>query len=146
MDYMQQETCLFISTNVTPQKRNGRNCVLNFFHRDWRRCTKSYPRMVKAISLGMWTSPLNPKHSRFVHVQLLFFYRCTLSHKLGASFFLVLLWFLFCEITTLSFIYGYATGIMGWNILHAIIELGKGMYKLIFNDTYNCMIHELLYE
>ena len=58
---MQQETCLFISTNITPQKRDGRNCVLKFFHRDWRRCTKSYPRMVKAIRLGMWTSPLNQK-------------------------------------------------------------------------------------
>ena len=57
---MQQETCLFISTNITPHKRNGRNCVLKFFHRDWRRCTMSYPRMVKTISLGMWrTSPLD---------------------------------------------------------------------------------------
>ena len=30
--------------------------------------------------------PTGPKHSRFAHVQLLFFYQCTLSHKLGASF------------------------------------------------------------
>ena len=28
---MQQKTYLFISTNVTPQKRNGRNVVLKFF-------------------------------------------------------------------------------------------------------------------
>ena len=57
---MQQETCLFISTNINPQKRDGRNCVSKFFHRDWRRCTMSYPRMVKTKSLVMWrTSPMN---------------------------------------------------------------------------------------
>ena len=31
MDYMQQETYLFITTNVTPRKRNGRNGVIKFF-------------------------------------------------------------------------------------------------------------------
>ena len=46
----------------------------------------------------------------------------------------------------LSFILENATGNMGWNILHAFIVLGKGMSKLIFNDTYSCMIHELPYE
>ena len=67
MDYMQQEAYLFISTNITPQKRNGRNSVLKFFHRDWRRCTTSSPRMVKTISLGMWrTSPLN-QHTLGLH-------------------------------------------------------------------------------
>ena len=60
MDYMQQETYLLISTNITPQKRDGRNCVLKFFHRDWRRCTMSYPSMVKTISLGPhWTKTLS---------------------------------------------------------------------------------------
>ena len=146
MDYMQQETCLFISTNITPQKRDGRNCVLKFFfHRDWRRCTMSYPRMVKTISLGMWTSPLD-LNTLGLHTSNLCFsidalYRINLERLL-----FVLLWFLFCETTTLSFIYEYATRNMGWNILHAFIVLGKGMSKLIFNDTYSCMIHELLYE
>ena len=34
-----------------------KNCVSKFFHRDWRRCTMSYLRMVKSISLGMWRQP-----------------------------------------------------------------------------------------
>ena len=132
---------------LPPQKRYGRNGVLKFFHRDWRRCTMSYPRMVKTISLGMWrTSPLN-QHTLGLHTSnFCFFIWNTLSHKLGASFCLFLLWFLFCETTTLSFIYEKATRNMGWNIFHAFIVLGKGMSKLIFNDTYSCMIHELLYE
>ena len=54
--------------------------------------------------------------------------------------------FHFCETTTLSFIYERDTENMGRNILHAFIVLGKGTSKLIFNDTYSCMIHELLYE
>ena len=33
-DFMQQAIYLSITTNVTPQKRNGRNGVLKFFHRD----------------------------------------------------------------------------------------------------------------
>jgi len=53
---------------------------------------------------------------------------------------------LFWETTTLSFIYERATGNMGWNMLDAFIRLGKGMFDLIFNDTYSCMIHELVYE
>ena len=50
-----------LSLLISPhRKRNGRNSVSKFFHRDWRRCTMSYPRMVKTIILGMWrTSPLN---------------------------------------------------------------------------------------
>ena len=84
---MQQEAYLFISTNITPQKRNGRNSVLKFFHRDWRRCTISYPRMVKTISLGMRrTSPLNQNTLGLHTSNFCFFIWNTLSHKLGASF------------------------------------------------------------
>jgi hypothetical protein len=50
------------------------------------------------------------------------------------------------ETTTLSIIYERATGNMGWNMLDAFIRLGKGMFDLIFNDTYSCMIYELVYE
>ena len=142
---MQQETCLFISTNITPQKRDGKNCVLKFFHRDWRRCTMSYPRMVKTISLGMWTSPLNQNtlglHTFNSCFSIIAIYRINLERLL-----FILLWFLFCETTTLSFIYENSTGNMGWHILYAFIVLGKGMFKLIFNDTYSCMIHELRYD
>ena len=53
--------------NITPQKIDGRNCVLKFFHSDWRRCTMSYPRMVKTINLGMFfKSPLN-QHTLGLH-------------------------------------------------------------------------------
>ena len=52
-DNKRQVMHLSITTNVTPQKGNGRNGVLKFFQRNWKRCTMSYPRMVKAISLGM---------------------------------------------------------------------------------------------
>lgn len=31
-------------------------------------------------------------------------------------------------------------------MLDAIIILGKGMFELIFIDTYSCMIHELVNE
>ena len=31
-------------------------------------------------------------------------------------------------------------------MLDAFIRLGKGMFDLIFNDTYSCMIHELVNE
>ena len=142
MDYMQQETCLFISTNITPQKRDGRNCVLKFFHRDWRRCTMSYPRMVKTISLGMWTSPLD-LHTLGLHTSNFCFsintlYRINLERLL---FVFVLFWE-----HHYHFFYEKDTGNMGWNILNAFIVLGKGMSKLIFNDTYSCMIHELPYE
>ena len=69
----------------------------SFFHRDWGRCTMSYPRMVKTISLGMWTSPLN-QNTLGLHT----FNSCfsinahALSHKLGASF--CLFWFDFCSV------------------------------------------------
>ena len=29
-------------------------------------------------------------------------------------------------------------------MLDAFIRLGKGIFELIFNDTYSCMIHELV--
>ena len=144
---MQQETYLFISTNITPRKRNERNSVLKFFHRDWRRCTMSYPRMVKTISLGMWrTSPLN-QHTLGLHTSnFCFLFETLYRINLERLFVCVRFDFYFCETTTISFIYEKATGNMGWNILHAFIVLGKGMSNLIFNDTYSCMIHELLYE
>ena len=135
---------LSITNNVTPQKRNGRNSVLKFFHRDWRRCTMSYPRMVKTISLGIWrTSPLD-LHTLGLHTSKFCFsinalYRINLERILFVSLVFVLR-------PPLSCIYEKATRNLGLNILHAFIVLGKGMSELIFNDTYSCMIHELPYE
>ena len=51
------KTPICLSLLISPERKKGRNGVLKFFHRDWRRCTKSYPRMVKTISLGMWRKP-----------------------------------------------------------------------------------------
>ena len=143
---MQQETYLFITTNAPHRKENGRNDVLKFFHRDWRRCTKSYPRMVKTISLGMWRQPHWTYTLSVCTCPTSVFRSKHLSHKLGASFCLFWFDFYFRETTTLSFIYERATGNMGWNMLDAIIRLGKGMLELILKDTYNCMIHELVNE
>ena len=127
------------------RKEMGETVFWNFFHRDWRRCTMSYPSMVKTISLGMWTSPLNQNtlglHTFNSCFSIITLYRINLERLL-----VCFVWFLFCETTTLSFIYENATGNMVWNIWHAFIVLGKGMSKLIFNDTYSCMIHEPLYE
>ena len=114
---------------ITPQKRNGRNCVLKFFHRDWRRCTMSYPRMVKSIILGMWTYPLDLNtlglHTSSFCFSIDALYRINLERLL-----FVLLRFLFCETTTLSFIYEYGTENMGWNILHAFIVEWLGLNRV----------------
>ena len=96
-DYKQQVMHLSITTNVTPRKRSGRNSVLKFFHRDWRRCTMSYPSMVKTISLGMWrTSPLN-KHTLGLHTSNLCFsfeslYRINLERPLVCFALIFILW------------------------------------------------------
>ena len=138
---------LSITTNVTPQKRNGRNSVLKFFHRDWRRCTMSYPKMVKNHKLGDVRTSRLDLHTLGLHTSNLCFLINTLYRiNLERLFVCFCFPFHFCETTTLSFIYEKATGNMVWNILHAFIVFGKGMSKLIFNDTYSCMIHELLYE
>ena len=145
MYHMHQETCLFISTNITPQKRNGRNSVLKFFHRDWRRCTMSYPRMVKTISLGMWTSPLN-QHTLGLHTSN-FCFSINALYRINLERLFVCFAFIFIFVRPPYYLsYENSTGNMGWNISHAFIVLGKGMSKLIFNDTYSCMIHELLFE
>ena len=110
---MQQKNCLFISTNVTPQKRDGRNCVFEVFSQ----------------GLEEMHQELSKDGERFTwRIFYLFF---------------VLVWFLFWD-HHYHFIYDKATGNKGWNILHAFIVLGKGMSKLIFNDTYSSMIHGLL--
>ena len=51
---------VYLSLLMSPHRKEiGEIVFLKFFHGDWRRCTMSYPRMVKTISLGMWTSPLD---------------------------------------------------------------------------------------
>ena len=143
---MQEETCLFISTNIAPQKRDGRNCVLKFFHRDWRRCTMSYPKMVKTISLGMWTSPLN-QNTLGLHTSNFCFsinahYRMNLERLLFVFVLIFVLWdhhhyHLYMGMLLELWVEISCMLLFNWE---------KGCLKLISNDTYSCMIHELLYE
>ena len=93
------------------------------------------------------TTPLD-QHTLGLHTSNFWFsietlYRINLE-RLFVCF--VLVWFLFCETTTLSFIWERDTGNMGWNMLDAFIILGKWMFELIQKDTYSCMIHVLFNE
>ena len=68
MDYMQQETYLFISTNITPQKRDGKNCVLKFFSQGLEEMHHELSKDGENHKLGDVNIPTEPKHSRFAHV------------------------------------------------------------------------------
>ena len=58
---------VYLSLLISPHRKEmGEIVFWIFFHRDCRRCTMSYPRMVKTIILGMWTSPLN-QHTLSLH-------------------------------------------------------------------------------
>ena len=86
-----------LSLLISPHRKEMRETVFwSFFYRDWRRCTMSYPRMVKTISVGMWrTSPLN-QHTLGLHTSNFCFsfetlYRINLEHLLFV-FGLIFVW------------------------------------------------------
>ena len=68
MDYMQQEAYLFISTDITPQKRNGRNIVLKFFSQGLEEMHHELSKDGENHKLGDVNTPTKPTHSRFAHV------------------------------------------------------------------------------
>ena len=66
---MQQETYLFISTNVTPQKRNGRNSVLKFFSQGLEEMHHELSKDGENHKLGdVENIPTEPTYSRFAYV------------------------------------------------------------------------------
>ena len=65
---MQQEANLFISTNITPQKRNGRNSVL-IFSEGLEEMHHELSKDGENHKLGdVENIPTEPTYSRFEHV------------------------------------------------------------------------------
>ena len=56
-----KETCLFISTNVTTQKRDGRNCVLKFFSQGLEEMHHELSKDGENHKLGYVNIPTEPK-------------------------------------------------------------------------------------
>ena len=131
MDYMQQENCLFISTNITPHKRNGRNYVLKFFSQGLEEMHHELSKDGKNDKLGDVNIPTEPKNTLGFHTSNFCFSIDTL-YRINLERLFVCFAFIFILRDHHHTIF--------------YIVLGKGMSKLIFNDTYSCMIHELLYE
>ena len=139
---MQQAIHLSITTNVTPQKRNGRNGVLKFFSQGLEEMHQELSKDGEDHKLGdVKTTPLD-QHTLGLHTSnFCFSINALYRINLERLFVFCLFWFLFFETTTLSFIYERATVNLGWIKLDAIKKIGKGMFELIQKDTYSCMIH-----
>ena len=58
---MQQQAYLFISTNITPQKRNGRNSVLKFFSQGLEEMHHELSKDGENHKLGDVNIPTEPK-------------------------------------------------------------------------------------
>ena len=139
---------IYLSLLTSPHRKEmGETVFWSFFSQGLEEMHHELSKDGENHKLGdVRTSPLD-LHTLGLHTSNFCFsinalYRINLERLL---FVFVLVWFLFWD-PHYHFLYEKDTGNMGWNILHAFIVLGKGMSKLIFNDTYSCMIHELLYE
>ena len=106
MDYMQQETFLFISTNVTPQKRDGRNCVFEVFSQGLEEMHHELSKDGENHTLGDVRTYRLELHPLGLHTSNFCFLVNTIYHiNLERLFVCFCFYFLFCETTTLSFIY-----------------------------------------
>ena len=144
---MQQAIHLSITTNVTPQKRNGKNGVLKFFSQRLKEMHQELSKDGEDHKIGdVKTTPLD-QYTLGLHTSNFCFsinalYHINLERLLFACYFS----FIFVLRPPLSFIYERATRYLGWIKLDAIKNIGKRMFELIQKDTYSCMIHVLFNE
>ena len=68
MDYMQQETCLFISTNITPQKKRWEKLCFEVFSQGLEEMHHELSKDGENHKHGDVNIPTGPTHSRFAHV------------------------------------------------------------------------------